>query len=89
MRKIDIQRQDTMNGIRYGSKEFEMNKNTKNMLNYVFIEGEGTWFFSKEDANKGHYKTGNEVGLHIKEKVIGGITREITVYRQCSTNVWD
>ncbi|MGH0945584.1 hypothetical protein ACQVTS_32065 [Bacillus mycoides] len=68
-----------------GRRVFKMTKNTEHELDYVFIEGEGTWFFSKEDANKAHYKTGNEVGLYYKEKEVDGVL----MYRQCESNVWD
>jgi hypothetical protein len=78
-----------MKGITFGNREFSMNKDTKNDLDFVFIEDEGTWFLSKEDADKGHYKTGNEVGLHFAERVLKGIVRTTTVYQQRSTNVWN
>jgi len=67
------------------SREFKMNKYTKNVLDHIFIKGSGCWFFSKEDANKAHYKTGNEVGLHYREKEIDGKI----MFQQRESNAWN
>jgi hypothetical protein len=67
------------------NREFNMNKSVKNNLDYIFIEGDGCFFFTKEDADKAHYKTGNEVGLYYVEKEINGKI----MFQQCESNVWN
>jgi hypothetical protein len=65
---------------------FKQNKNDAGtILQYIFIQGEGTWFFCKKDADQGNYKTGNEVGLHYIELEF----EDTTLYQQCQTNVWN
>lgn len=60
-------------------------KYSNKVLNYIFVKSEGCFFFSKEDANNAHYKTGNEVGLHYVEKEINGNK----MFQQRESNVWN
>jgi len=53
--------------------------------NHVFIQGEGTFYETKELARKYNIKTGNEVGLFIDEIIHEGMK----IYRELSTNVFD
>ncbi len=54
-------------------------------LNHVFIEGKGSFFFSKADAEKGFSKTGNETGLYFEILEHEGAT----LYKQLATNAWN
>lgn len=67
------------------TKVFKANKRESNKLDYKFVDGKGCFFFSKEDADKGHYKTGNEVGLYFNELEIDGVK----MYQQGERNCWD
>ena len=53
--------------------------------NHVFIKGAGTFYETKELADKNNTKTGNEVGLHIVEYNHEGNT----IYNQKSSNAWN
>lgn len=53
--------------------------------NHVFIKGSGTFYATKEDADKYNRKTGNEVGLYYEEVVHEGVT----LYKQLSSNAWN
>ena len=54
-------------------------------VNHVFIDGEGSFYETKEIARENNYKTGNEVGLHIISIIFEGIE----VYREAQTNVFN
>jgi len=67
------------------NKKFKSNSIESVNLDFIFIENEGTWFFSKDDADKGNYKTGNETGLYFIEKEINNNT----MFKQLQSNCWD
>jgi len=52
---------------------------------HVFIEGQGTFYFTEEIARNENTKTGNEIGLYIEEILHEGTT----LYKELNKNVWD
>lgn len=50
---------------------------------HIFIKGEGTWFFRKEDSMKS--VNGNSVGVRTDTKEIAGYT----LYKTTASNIWD
>ena len=61
------------------------NSNKYVEVNHVFIKGEGTFYETKELANKNNKKTGNEVGL--KYEIIKH--EGVNIYKQLSSNAWN
>lgn len=61
------------------------NQNKFVKVNHVFIEGQGTFYETKELASKANLKTGNEVGLHFETLIHEGVE----VFKELNSNIWD